>query len=296
MDLYRQAGTDLIGDTPFPSSTGIKTFRGNTANSRAHGMDFSLQKTTNIGRVHWNSNIFLSYVKEKITDYKVSVSALSYLQGVNVPLLGKPLYAVYSILGAGLDPLTGNPRGYLDGVESIEYTKIMNSLTPEQLLFNGSRKPTLYGAFRNTITFGSLSLSANISYRFGYFYRRSSVNYNSILTGKGGHGDYEYRWQAPGDELKTDIPSLPTKIDVNRDFVYLYANSLVEKGDHIRLQDVIVSYIRDNRKGTVAGYEVFLNANNIGILWQAGPKGIDPDFQFNMPPFTFSAGFKFKLK
>ena len=88
-----------------------------------------------------------------------------------------------------------------------------------------------------------------------------------------------------------------------RDAFYQNSNILVEKGDHIRLQDIQLSYDFNKHqlgKFPVKALRLYVYANNIGILWKANKYGIDPDFVpssggvgSNFPnPRTFAAGAK----
>jgi hypothetical protein len=108
-----------------------------------------------------------------------------------------------------------------------------------------------------------------------------------------GHGDYANRWQQPGDETHTHVPSLPTQLNANRDTFYQYSEVLVEKGDHIRLQDFQLGYTWQRqdvqrlpfRSITLNGY-----ANNLGILWKATDQLLDPDYPTMKSVRSFALG------
>jgi hypothetical protein len=84
--------------------------------------------------------------------------------------------------------------------------------------------------------------------------------------------------------------------DHSRDDFYKFSTVLTEKGDHIRLQDIQLSYdlVRsDHQRVPVSKIKVYLYANNIGILWKANHAGIDPDYIGGMPnPRTLAIGLK----
>ncbi len=297
-DYYRKKGTDLIGDSPFPPSSGITSFRGNTADTKGSGIDLALNSRNLDGNLKWNTKLIFSYATDKVTGYKVQASTSNYVrfsEGSVFPLEGKPLYSIYSYRSAGLSPENGNPQGYVNGEVSTNYTQIISGTTPETMVYNGPSRPVTFGALRNTFAWKNFSLSANISYRLGYYFRRMSVNYSSVLTGKGGHGDYSLRWQKPGDELITHVPSMPATASAARDNVYLYSEALVEKGDHIRFQDVNLSYTFDKSSIKQLPFNqarLYLYANNLGMVWKANDAGIDPDFQTGPPVRTIAAGLK----
>lgn len=301
LEGYIKNGQDLIGDAPFPPSTGIVQFRGNTANTLTRGMDLDIHTINITGKFNWQTNFLFSYIKEEVKAYFYKGSVVNYLSqapGQLVPLEGKPLFAIYSLPWAGLDPATGDPQGYLEGEPSKDYSAIFNSASPETLQYHGPRRPSSFGSLRNTLSWNGFSLSANLAFRLGYYYRRESVLYASILQGRGGHSDYSLRWQKPSDELITHVPSLPTTSNTLRENTYRYSDVLVEKGDHIRLQDIRLSYTFRRvrmpsfpfRQAELYGY-----ANNLGILWKASSDPIDPDFRTAKPPVGISFGLRVDL-
>ncbi|UCS91968.1 SusC/RagA family TonB-linked outer membrane protein [Echinicola marina] len=304
VEWYRKAGDDLIGEMPFAPNTGIESFRGNFAATRTKGWDIQLRSSNLNGKLQWNTDLIYSHVDEKILDYQQEGSVLEYLgqgagaQGTNIvfPMTGRPLLAVYSLPWAGLDSETGDPMGYLDGQESTDYTAIINSASPETLIYNGSAKPTHFGALRNTFAYKGFSLSFNIAYRLGYYYRRPSVRYNTIMQGQGGHADYYRRWQEPSDEARTQIPSLPESRDPQRDNFHAYSESLVEKADHIRLQDIRFSYTLEKSRLPALPFqraEFYTYANNLGIIWKSAKDDpLDPDFRTAKPLRSIAVGVK----
>ncbi|CAM4208299.1 TonB-linked outer membrane protein, SusC/RagA family [Pedobacter westerhofensis] len=298
IEYYRKDGKDLIGTVPYAPSTGILTFSGNTANTNGRGFDLILN-TKNIDReLKWNTNFLLSKVSDKIIKYLYASpvsSLLQYGDGLSqAPLVGKPLYALYSYKWNGLDPATGDPQGYLNGQASKDYSAIISSATPDNIVYSGSARPTVFGSFRNTFQYKGFSISANITYRLGYYFRKSSIGYGSDY-GLGGDGDYNLRWQKLGDEQYTYVPSIPNVPNNNRDMFYSFSSVLVQKADNIRLQDVNFSYdlYRQGIKQLPFRHiQFYVYANNLGLLWKTNKAGIDPDYQTGPPPKAMAFGIK----
>ncbi|MEJ7778908.1 MAG: SusC/RagA family TonB-linked outer membrane protein [Daejeonella sp.] len=300
IDYFHKRGLDLIGFTPYAPSTGITQFKGNTASISGNGIDALISSANVKGSMAWNTDLIVSYATDKVLDYKVASTATSLVQSADAaryPVTGRSLYSVYSYPWARLDPLTGDPQGYLNDATSKNYSGIIGAATPDNIVYHGSSRPILSGALRNTFTWKGLSLSANISYRLGYYFRKNSVRFNTVLTGQGGHGDYAIRWQKSGDEAFTNVPSIPAATNTNRDNLFIYSSALVEKGDHIRLRDINVTYDleRSGLKLPFRRTQVYLYGNNLGMLWKANDSGIDPDFQTGPPPRTIAAGLRFDL-
>lgn len=201
---------------------------------------------------------------------------------------------------AGIDPVNGDPIGYIGKDESKDYTAIVQRTSPDSLIYHGSARPQMFGALRNTFNFKGFSVSANITYAFKYFFRRPTVdlNYQNLLlaTAAGLHSDYTKRWTQPGDEQLSTVPSLTYITNVNRSSLYKYSQHTIEKGDHIRLQDISVGYDFNTKhfKGMpFNNVQLYFYVNNIGLLWKANNAGYDPHYTTEyvllpVPSFAFS--------
>ncbi|PUV24408.1 SusC/RagA family TonB-linked outer membrane protein [Sphingobacterium athyrii] len=305
IEYFNRKGTDLIGNGAIDPTTGFSSYRGNVANMEGRGLDIELNsiniKTNNFT---WLTNIIFSYAKDKVTKYQRPVAISNFLNDNSLyrnpttytPVVGKSLFSLYSYPWAGLDPETGQPRGYLEGQPSTEYTKITASLALDpatNLIFNGNALPPYFGAFRNTFKCVGVELSFNITYRFGYYFRRSSIMYTTLYNNYASHGDYYQRWQTPGDEMKTNVPSMIYPVSSVTDQYYRNSETLITKGEHIRLQDIRLSYSFNEtflKKLKVTNLQAFALANNLGILWKSNKMKLDPDFPTNKPVRTLTFG------
>ena len=297
LEYYIKSGVDLIGLSPVDPTTGVSVFQGNTANMQDHGVDLTLHTDYDLGKVHWNNVLLFSYVLDRVTKYNEKQANVGYYLSPSTinPLVGKPLYSIYALRWEGLDPDTGNPQGLLNGKVSRDYGSILGSANFHDLVYKGPVNPPAFGSWRSSFYWKQWGISANILYKFGYVFRRNSIFYDAVFSGYSqGSPDYEKRWQYPGDERHTNVPSMTYPGDPNRDEFYQNSTVLVEKGDNIRLQDVQLSY--DWTKQTHAHLPVqlihlYLYGNNLGILWKANHAGIDPDYISGIPvPRTLAVG------
>lgn len=297
VDYFLKKGLDLVGSTAYPPSSGIMVFTGNASETSGRGLDLDLSLHTRLGGLSWTSSAWVSYINDQVSRYDQRSDALSYLQFGPLgyyPLQGRPLYAVYSLKWAGLDPHTGDPRGLLNGQVSKDYAALL-AAAPGELVYNGPSRPPVFGAFRGTWTYRGFSLSATLAYEFGFYFRRASVRYGNDYGLSGQSGDFARRWQQPGDEAHTQVPSLPDLPDSQRDDFYSYASVLVDKGDNIRLRDLNLAYTFP--KGLMRGLpgqalQVYVYAANLGLLWRANRDRQDPDYPNTTPaPRTVALGF-----
>lgn len=288
LELYRKIGLELIGASPFPPSSGISTFTGNTASTKGNGLELTLAyQWLRDGALKWSSRLLFSYASDKVTSYLQKQNLASQFVLNQVPAEGYPQYALFSFRWHGLDPENGNPVGYLNGAPSSDYTKILGANQREDLVYHGTMRPKYFGSLLQDFGYGSWKLSVNVSYRLGYYFRKRSVVYGDVLASKVSHGDYALRWQVPGDEQRTSVPSMPQTSNLNRDQFYTLSSVLVEKGDHVRLNDIRLSYVVPARWLKAWKFDrlsLFAYGNNLGILWRANKAGLDPDFSQTYPP------------
>ncbi len=305
IEYYIKSGNDLIGQSPVDPTTGVTVFTGNTANMRDHGVDITLHADNYLGAVRWNSVLLFSYVLDKVTAYKQKPgSVLNYLNATTInPLVGKPLYSVYALRWRGLDT-AGNPIGKLNGKDTNgkdtteNYGNILGSNDLTNLVYKGPVNPSVFGSWRNSFYWKQWGLSFNILYKLGYVFRRNSMFYFPFYTGaSAGSPDYERRWQHKGDEAHTNVPAMEYPGNPNRDLFYQNSEILVVKGDHVRLQDIQLSYDwsrQSHPRLPVEQIRFYLYANNLGIIWKANHVGIDPDFVTGIAPTprTLACGVK----
>jgi TonB-dependent starch-binding outer membrane protein SusC len=293
-EYYFKKGSDLLGSAAVAPQTGVTTYAGNYAATKGQGFDFNVNVLAVDRAVRWNATYFLSHLNEEVTRYETSATAATYAAGSLTPFPGQPLYPLNSYRWYGLNPQTGDPVGYLNGQISTNYSSIVSQTKPQDLVFHGTSTPTWFGALRNTVSWKGISASANVTYRLGYYFRRSTIAYGSN-QGLNSHPDYLLRWQKPGDEASTQVPSLPAASNSSRDNLYRYSEALVEKGDHLRLQDVNLSYDLSPqllKQVRVKRVQFYLYANNLGILWKATDADRDPDYSVSLPVRTISGGLK----
>ncbi|WP_166334409.1 SusC/RagA family TonB-linked outer membrane protein [Sphingobacterium chungjuense] len=305
VEYFRKQGRDLFGAAPIDYTTGIPpaTLR-NVASMSGDGLDIEL-KTDNIRStdLQWSSILNFTMFKDRIQEYMVNRTLASeYVNPASVPIsgiAGKPVYAMFGYSWAGLDSENGQPQGYLDGQISTDYRNMIGAGTSiDELEYFGSSIPTTFGSFINSFTYKSVSLQIGLSYKFGYWFRQGSIHYTDLMNSWRGHSDYADRWRQPGDELHTHIPGNTYTTNSQRDSFYAGSSVLVEKADHIRLQFINLGYLIPlNIGGKQKNIQIYLNANNLGVLWRANKQSIDPDFHSpNSPRLIRPAGYTLGLR
>lgn len=302
IEYYVKNGIDLIGNMPIDPTTGafingIYTQRVNYANLRTKGLDIELS-TKNIDRqLLWRTVFLGSYVKDRVTNLQSTQQNINtYVGAFPPPILDQPLNRLYSYPWYGLNGKNGNPQVLVEGEYSEDYVRYLQGLTPDDLIYHGSTIPVFFGSVRNIFEFKGISLSANITWKAGYYFRRPALSYSNLINNWDGHAEFDKRWKQGGDEQWTNVPSFPSTNNTNRDLVYRLSELTAERGDHIRLQDINVGYTFKNVK-SVNSIHIYCHARRLGVLWKATKTDLDPDFasSYFQPPKSIAFGVRIEL-
>ncbi|MFT3823273.1 MAG: SusC/RagA family TonB-linked outer membrane protein [Chitinophagaceae bacterium] len=296
LEYYHKSSIDLIISTPiYDYTTGWTSFTGNAASMSGYGLELSLN-TINLKKhiFQWDSRFVLSFNREKVTnvsDNNLAKTGSAYVSGGIV--IGKPLGALYSYRWAGLDPTNGDPRIFLGDTISKYTNNTKASITDVQ--YNGSSRPIISGSLINNFHLRALSLSCNIIYIFGGYFRRPSIQYSDMYNGIRAHSDYQLRWQKTGDENWTNIPSLPTANNTTRDAIYKNTNILVYKSDHVRINDIRLSYQLTKERLRFLPFKngsIYFYTGNLNIIiWRTNTLKIDPYYTTSpKPPRIIATG------
>lgn len=295
IDYFQKRSVDILASVSIDPTSGMRTEYRNTASILTKGLEISVQSQLSYRSVTWRPVFIMSTLSNKVTKYERTTSSLSaYINlgyNINERQGGDP-YSLISYKFNGLDSL-GNPVGSLNGQSSKDYINILSKATWDDVKIHGSTRPKLFGNFINAFSYRRLTATVNMGYRFGYYFRRNTISYYNLYNSWQGHIDYYNRWQAPGDELKTTIPSMIFPANNNRDRFYQNSSATVSKGDNIRIQDISLAYQFKSSKSVLSGLQLQCFLSNIGIIWRANNHGLDPDYGTRMPPaLSYGVGIK----
>lgn len=307
IDVYHKKSDNLILAGPVDATTGVARVARNSAGMSGKGVDFSLN-TINLNRgLRWSSEFNFSQVSNKVT--KVLGNGLlpgaedmvSGEGAVIDPRVGITPYAIFSYKWAGLDPVTGDPRGYLGKVPSKDYVALsIQRSDTASIIYHGSAIPKVFGTFNNAFNYKGISLLVSISYQLGYYFRKNALSYAMLYNGATTHPDFAKRWKQPGDENTTTIPSQIYPVsNPNRDVFYSYTEVNILKGDNIRLEFVRLGYDLNKSiasKLLLNNAQLFVSVNNLGLLWAANKDKIDPKYDYGNSRYPNPKAVAFGLK
>ena len=288
IEYYNNSSDNLILNSDMDPTTGILSVQRNSASMVGKGIEISANYQIIKNPFSWVTEISFNHISNKVTDYKLDESRLTSEAVVSssglaiAPRKGFGPYSLFSFPFAGLDPLNGDPIGYLGKDKSKDYSAIrMQLFDTSNVIYHGSSIPTFFGIFNQIFSYKNLAITASFSYRLGYYFRKKAISYNALVDVGSLHRDYSKRWMQPGDELRTIIPSLSYPLDNgDRDFFYAASSVNVLRGDNIKLNQVRLSYSLE--KTRIAGLkahriQIYATIDNLGIIWRMNKDGLDPD-------------------
>ncbi|ERJ57936.1 SusC/RagA family TonB-linked outer membrane protein [Sphingobacterium paucimobilis] len=299
LEYFQKKATDLYGPVSLDMTVGLRTatITKNVAVLAGNGVDVEVSSENLKGAVKWETQLNFSWYSDKVMKhYTPTYVGNNFVGGGMFAVEGKPLYSLFAYQWHGLNPENGNPIGFINGHQSESYMAITGDSTQlSDLVYKGSLIPLEYGSVGNTVRWKGLSLTARVSFAFGHYFRKQSIDYSGLVSSGVGHSDFGFRWQKKGDEEHTNIPSWIYPLNNNRDMFYKYAEVLTARADNIRLQYISLDYVLPEKTVARMGCSLvrfFCTASNLGLLWRKNTDGIDPDYPETdiQPSRTFSLG------
>lgn len=295
-EYYKKHSYDLLGPSEVNPTYGFSSVRINTAELDNNGIDLDINGDVIRSREFtWNARFNFSYNQNKVVTANNQRELVSYYLGSGTggnPIVGKPIEGIYSYKYAGLDN-TGRPQ-VTDGNGQIYKAGNTVNTNLDVISYSGTLSPRYFGSFSNSFRYQHFELSALITYKMGYVFRRPTVSYSSYFTQKNIHKDIALRWKQAGDEANTIVPVIPTGSNSYTESWFSNSDALIESGSHIRLRELSLAYSFKPelmKKMHLKQLSLLAYARDLGLLWKKNDAGIDPDFVPNayytiVPPAT----------
>lgn len=299
IDYYHKNGKDLFGESIFAPSTGffsrgtlsIGNNQVNYADIVSKGIDVQIKTGLIRSNMSWDVDLLFSWVANRITNYYIpnSPNLTQYFTGHASPSVGQSKDVVFAMPWHGLSSETGLPIVYVDGVPSTDYQGYALNFPVEDLIHAGVSVPPYYGSVRNHLHYRGITFNFSILYKMGHVIRKNSMNpaiEHHEQGHQGYHMDYFKRWKKPGDELITNVPATTPNYSLEHGYLgtygYAYTTALINHADHIRLQDVSISFDIPRtwlKSLNMQRARIDIHAQNLGVIWKAsGLKGVDPEY------------------
>lgn len=289
-DVYWRDNHDLIGTTKTQGVGGEIAKYANIASMKSHGFELSVSssniRTRDFG---WSTDFIYSVYKNEVTDLNAIATTMDYVSGTGFTLVGYPHRGLFSIPFVGLDeegiPMFRNDKGEITSTD----LSFQGSDDFSWLEYEGPTEPTFTGSLGNTFTYKNVRLNVFFTYSGGNVVRLDPVfsyRYSDLTATT---REFKNRWMVPGDERRTNVPSILSyrqyyeNPDLRNAYsAYNYCTERVANGDFIRLKEVSVSYDLPKKWLStlhVSDATLKMQATNLCLLY-ADKKlnGQDPEF------------------
>lgn len=302
-DYFRNDLDKLVLDVPTPFSTGIPTnlIKQNIGTGSNKGLEFSVDVAIVRKKdFQWNINANYTHVKNKLLSlYTLGGVPTTELfpSNYNINRVGESINSIFGYQFAGVNSGNGNPV-YFNAANQLVQRNIANgvyyfanslsdpslgaatTLTTADKKILGSSQPTYYGAFTNSFAYKGFDFE--FMFRYGGGNKIVNITRQEVLLNQkfaNGGKDLLNRWTTPGQI--TDVPKLwyGQDIVVNQNGESI--SRFVEKGDFLRLQNIVISYtlnakaVQEASHNAIKSARLFVQAQNVHVWTKY--KGIDPE-------------------
>jgi len=250
VEWWQRKSFDLISWIEGSAIGGELYKQGNYANLLNRGMDVMCNATPVKTKLwQWDINLTFGSSLNTIQNAKNVPSIMDLVSQTGGNINGYPVNSLFSIPFYGLDPQTGLPLFLQsDGSAPSGYADLQSTNT-SYLKYEGPVDPPYTGGINNTVKYKDFSLNVFLSCQWGNVVRLNPSFSETYTDLKALSKDFNRRWMATGDELTTDVPSIPYKITVMRDNSmsypynnYNFSSARVAKGDFVRMKSLSMSY------------------------------------------------------
>lgn len=243
-NYYNRRTYDLLQEVPLSLTTGFENQFRNVGEMVNKGIEVELgADIINQSGFVWNVSANYATVDNEVTELAIGADGepIDPLSGVSYKStrVGLPADAWFMKTWAGVDPATGNPTWYVNGVDG-EVTSNFNNA--ERVYQGASPLPTYSGGLGTSINYKGFFADANLYFAGGHkIYEQYAQFYlytNSFTLGSyNGAQELLERWQEPGDI--TDVPRLA--FGTSNNFQNTSSRHLYE-GDYVRLKNLTIGY------------------------------------------------------
>lgn len=286
VDIYHKKTSDLLSNKALNVLTGFTSIYDNVGSLENKGIELALN-TVNVQTESftWNSNLNLSYNKNKILDYyQVPTTTLWNKVYYGSYSEGYPAGAIWGVKWAGLRHEDGVPQAY-DKEGNIQYD--YRKFNADDAYCLGTSVPKWSGSFSNMLTYKGFELNALIIFNLGH---KMNVYSAPILSGRLNYNkgtDFDERWRQPGDEEHTIIPSAYEDPYKNGRGLYSgifsYVDVRYESASYAKLRELTLSYSLPKRlceKLRIQNAKIRVTGHDICKV-VANSRGVDPEIGLN---------------
>ncbi|MDO5615166.1 MAG: SusC/RagA family TonB-linked outer membrane protein [Cruoricaptor ignavus] len=300
LDVYSRQSFDLI-DLVRTSGVGGQYYKyANFGDMSTKGVELSLTtKNIQSENFSWTTNFTAGLLKQKITRLLNTPNTFDMVAGMGRGnLVGYARGSLFSFDFQGLD---GNGLPYFNfgdyPLYDMPYANVAGAdfsdtqFSKSYLKYHGPVEPNFTGGFSNTFKYKGLELSFYVTFQAGNKIRLQPTFDPSFMDLNVFSQNYYDRWLVPGDELRTNVPVIPSQDlirlvgaeNIERAYnTYNYSQMRVADGSFVRMKNISLGYQLPKdftKQFGVNSASVRIQATNPFLIYSdKALRGQDPEF------------------
>ncbi|WP_432712070.1 SusC/RagA family TonB-linked outer membrane protein [Pedobacter sp.] len=288
VDAYKRKSFDLIGLIKTSGIGGEAIKQANYADMESKGIEASLGATVlKVADFNWRTQLIFAYNTNTITNLKNQPLIFDLTGADGGALEGYAQRGLFSLDFKGLDPINGSPL-FVNEDGEVSNDVYLQSDVVYNLKYEGPIDPKYTGGFSNNFKYKNFSLSTLITFAAGNKVRLAPAFKTSYSDLDAMPKAFLSRWEMPGDEQFTNVPSILDAYEAtNFSNVYAYNNynyssARVADGGFVRMKQIILSYNAPaafSKKLGLTNSSLSVVGNNLFLIYSDKKlNGQDPEF------------------
>lgn len=280
LDYYLKSTGNLYDNQAVDPTSGFIQLYENYADMYNKGLEISVNsKNVSVKNVEWQTIFNFAINKNRLTNLANPSRTPTTMIAAALDIEGNPMKNLYSIRWAGLDE-NGRPQAYLKDGKTI--VKSFAEITHEDLINEGTTRPVFSGSLSNHFNYKGFSVSAMFVYYGGNVLRAAYTPYiiNTEVYKSTLNKNIINHWKQPGDENDPEMaPAIYRSAPANVQNLWKGADKHVQKGDYVKLRDLIFGYrLPKHLAAKIGSASVNINLQIRDLFYLARNKyGYDPE-------------------
>ena len=186
-----------------------------------------------------------------------------------------------------MNPETGVPV-FVNENGEVSSDVYLQDQNVKYLTYEGPVDPPFTGGFNNTLKYKDFTFNVLFTGQAGNKIRLNPIFKGSFSDLDASPKEFLDRWEIPGEESQTNVPSISDKLyqqylsGTYPYNIYNYSRERVAKGDFVRLKSVSLAYkvpLLAVKKVGLSAASVQFSATNLWLVYSDKKlKGQDPEF------------------
>jgi TonB-linked SusC/RagA family outer membrane protein len=282
-DYYDKVTTDMLLNVPFALATGFASGTQNIGHMSNRGWEFQVNTVNLTSALKWQSNINLSFNKNRITALGVGNAPIhtGFSNQTQIDQVGLPVneFFMYEAIGVYKDQkdLDNSPHMSSNIVGDVRYRDVNDDgiIDENDRTFLGQPDPTYSWGIYNNFSFKQFDLSFLIQGNGGnmvYDLIGRAIDRPGMGTLGNALGHWRNRWRSPEDPGDGHTPRIDGTTGSRYDSRWLY------DGTYARFKSLVLGYtLPQNLVKGITSARIYVSGENLFYLHNKDYGGYSPE-------------------